>query len=135
MDPEFGVNLYAGTVINNIIDNLFYGIDYESFNLFNFKELSDGSQTELKVNRQAISFITLGTDFLFDFSYPLLLKTSFSKSVTSQTDTEGWKYIVYFNLSLTKSFSAHTFYKQHLLSNQDQDINISRYGIGFGYSL
>ncbi|EQC45481.1 hypothetical protein [Bacteriovorax sp. Seq25_V] len=135
LPAEIGANLYLQRTIPGRNYSFYGGIDYERFNSLNFKEILNGETATLNNEQQAILFATLGTAITFDFFKPTTFKFSLSTGVQSQTEMNGFKYMLYFNQKLTKNFWYHVLYKQHLLEEGTRKVNIARYGIGIGVAF
>lgn len=129
---EIGGNLYLQKNYGGYFSNLYGGLDYEQFNTYNFNEIIDGSTTTLEVDQQKISYLTGGIGLRYKLFKPVTMKFSYSYGVSSATDLDGTKFMIYFNQKISKNFWYHLLYKQHMLEGDGRELAISRYGIGVG---
>ena len=139
---EYGITSYFERNFSSLPFLLYGGIDHERFSSFNTDELVLGE--DLDVRTHVLTFATFGVSKSFSiFDKNLLVKLSYSSSVASQQSREslenpdpftGSKFISYFNLRASESWSYHAFYKQHDLIGAT-DLQIARIGLGVGYQF
>lgn len=135
LPAEVGVNVYLQKNLRSLISNVYGGIDYEEFNTLNFDQIIEGNSQELSSQRQKFTYLTAGLGLSFNFIKASTMKFSASQALATSTDLSGSKFMIYFNQKLSNNFWYHLLYKQHLLTENDRDVSISRYGIGVGMAF
>lgn len=135
LPAEIGLNLYLQKNLQSTISNVYGGFDYEEFNTLNFDQIIQGETQELASQRQKFLYLTAGLGLSFNFIKPSTMKLSASQAVATSTELTGAKYMIYFNQKLSNNFWYHILYKQHLLTEDERDVSISRYGIGVGMAF
>lgn len=141
LDAEIGGNLYGNYKLLKGF-KLYSGVDYERFNTFNIDRLNNNS--EIVFDKNQIVYLTFGLEKLLKIlDRNILTKVSYSHSLfsfrsTSSGDSEeeysGGKFMIYTSMDIYKKFYLHLLYKKHIMTGPS-DLDISRFGIGFGYSF
>ena len=144
---EIGGNFYYDHPFQIGTSNhaVFTGLDFERFNTFNLEGV-DNNQ-ELIFDQNTLIYFTLGYSKVFSFgsSFNLLMKLSFSQSLSSSRasgyadETEsavysGNKIMLFFATKIYGNWTASFLLKQHTLSGASE-VSSLRTGLGVGYSF
>ena len=141
---EIGVNAYYQYDFYRKKYSVYGGIDYESFTSYDLGVLQSNKKIVLKNN--SVFYATVGATYLFKIKKQTILsKFSISKSLVSSSSSDsslvgtlegydGIKLMGYLNYKFAKRWFAHTLYKMHIFSGDDET-NISRIGLGFGFII
>lgn len=137
---EYGVNSYLEYRGGKVIP--YFGFDYEKFSTFNVDELVFNERIDTR--QHTLTYATVGVAKMFEvFGRKLFAKVGISQSVTSSSDRKsivsdenfhGQKTILYLNTPIKDNWSTHLLFKHHRLKGAT-DLNITRTGIGIGYSF
>jgi hypothetical protein len=138
---EYGVNLYGAYRFHKSFD-LYVGWDHERLSVFNLDEVVN-SVDDPRTKVQLLHYYTVGVSY---YSYPFknltLIKASLSQSFlnsgemnkVTDNNLSGYKFILFLQQQLTKTVAIQTFIKNHYLKDEN-DVKISRYGLGINYSF
>ncbi len=141
---ELGTNFYGEyRLIGRFPVTLYGGIDLERFSTFNIDALYNDSK--IIVDNSTVGYLTLGAAKVISLGKIYLFnKLSFSKSLFSSTennygsseyeDFTGFKFMYYANYKISRRTFIHGLAKWHVMSGPN-DMNVTRYGLGFGYIL
>ncbi len=145
---EIGTNLYYDHPFKIGESNhaVFTGFDYERFNTFNLEGVENRS--ELIFDQNSIFFFTLGYSKVLSFtsSFNLLMKLSFSQSVSSSRASgysdetkssevyQGNKFLFFLATKIYGNWTMSFLVKQHTLTGPSA-VSSLRIGLGTGYSF
>jgi hypothetical protein len=137
---EIGFNIYYQQLTSWNGLSFYAGADYEKFSTFNTSAFLTGEN--LALNQNTIIYATVGaarTFFIGD--YKLLMKTSFSQSIKSDTTSlvpeekfEGQRFTLFGSIKGESQFTYHLLYKRHMLEGPT-NLTINRIGIGLGFVI
>jgi hypothetical protein len=139
--PEFGSNVYYQFYIKKFSLQPYVGIDYESLNTFNSKDLLLGQPLVTRTNKLIYGTFGLAHGKAIS-NFTLLTKASLSKTIITSTSSSfssdkygGYKAIVSLGFKEnTSPWLFNFFYKVHLLSGPTELV-INRFGAGIGFSF
>lgn len=137
---ETGMTLYLDYIKNSYMP--YFGFDYEQFSTFNTDELSLGES--LRIREHKITYATIGFSRFLNFrNKKIFFKTALSfsinsnsnqKSITSNENFNGAKFIAYFNMPISEKWNTHLLVKRHFLKGPT-DLTITRIGVGIGHNF
>lgn len=141
--PEYGLTFYLDFK-KHLFSNWtpYLGVDIERFSTFNSDERELGEK--LSTREHQLIYGTFGASTNFNIlrqnffiktslSYSLLTQSS-RKSIADSSEFSGIKGLLFLATTLTKNWSTHFLFKQHLM-NGPTNLSITRYGFGVGYKF